>query len=407
MDNWLDFDASKTIRDFDFTRRAVQGMYHVMDADNFRSEDADMIFKYLSEGMEIVNFNDYLKRYLFATYHLGVSFRETPDSEYARIIDEEFEKNEAPHSFTSTVKKWSAIIKDWLSRETVRRQTIFVLGFGLGMDDNTVSEFLTKVIKEEDFDFGDIEELCFFYAFKNHLHYDKVKQLMDELDDIKPAGDLDGERWIEIKSDPKNKLCDEETLRFYVQGLKLFNVIEEKSKTLAETFKKLYDDSRRVVADIYNKYDFTDIQKDHAHVWTAAEIAPGDIEKILCSGIPTGSTGNLQKMSASLLAKQFSLKRMSRQRIDSILKGKQRVERFDLITLLFFVYAVEVEPDWPAERYLQYVDAINELLRECDMMEIYPVNPYEAFVLMCLVTDEPLSVYSEIWEKSYENGGKD
>ena len=35
------------------------------------------------------------------------------------------------------------------------------------------------------------------------------------------------------------------------------------------------------------------------------------------------------------------------------------------------------------------------------MMEIYPVNPYEAFVVMCLVTDEPLSVYSEIWEKSY------
>ena len=38
------------------------------------------------------------------------------------------------------------------------------------------------------------------------------------------------------------------------------------------------------------------------------------------------------------------------------------------------------------------------------MSEIYIVNPYECFILMCLLTDCPLAVFSEIWEKSYEEG---
>ena len=402
MDNWIDFDVSRTIRDFDFTKRAVQKMYTVLDSEKFNSEDADMIFKYLSEEMEIVYFNDYLKRFLFSRYALGPSFKETENEAYISIINREFEKNEAPHSLTPTLKKWSAIVRDWLNRESVRRPTIFLLGFGLAMTDTEVSEFLTKVNKEEDFDFFDIDELCYWYAFKNGLNYERTLELIKKLKCITPDGEIDAQGWIEIQKDPRGRITDMQTLCEYVHGLVMYNVIEEKRKVSFDMFKKLYEDSRRIVADIYNRFDFAEETPTKKHVWVKDEITPGDVEKVLMCGTPTGEGGNLQKMSASVLSKQFSLKRMSRQRIDSILRGRQRVERYDLITLLFFRYAVEVEPDWPAERYLRYVEEINEILRESDMMEIYPVNPYEAFVLMCLVTDEPLSVYSEIWEKSYE-----
>ena len=75
----------------------------------------------------------------------------------------------------------------------------------------------------------------------------------------------------------------------------------------------------------------------------------------------------------------------------------------DLITLLFFIYAHTVEPDWPAERYLRYIDGINEILARCHMQGIYPANPYEAFVLMCIVTECPLDVYAEVWEMSFKD----
>ena len=131
-------------------------------------------------------------------------------------------------------------------------------------------------------------------------------------------------------------------------------------------------------------------------------IRPADLEKVLCSGIPVNSKNNLESMSASLFSGLFQNKRMSRQRISSILAKKHQVERFDLITLLFFSYAETVEPDWPAERYLQYIDEISEILERCHMLGIYPANPYEAFILMCIVTDDPMDVYAEVWEKSSE-----
>ena len=37
------------------------------------------------------------------------------------------------------------------------------------------------------------------------------------------------------------------------------------------------------------------------------------------------------------------------------------------------------------------------------MSEIYIVNPYECFLLMCLLTDCPLAVFADIWEMSYED----
>ena len=76
-------------------------------------------------------------------------------------------------------------------------------------------------------------------------------------------------------------------------------------------------------------------------------------------------------------------------------------ERYDLITLLFLVYAISVEPEWPTSRYMLYIDEINEVLKRCRMMGIYPVNPYESFVLMCLLTEEPLTIYNDVWELSY------
>ena len=56
------------------------------------------------------------------------------------------------------------------------------------------------------------------------------------------------------------------------------------------------------------------------------------------------------------------------------------------------------------ERYTEGVpvEEAQKTLKKCGMSEIYIVNPYECFLLMCLLTDCPLAVFSEIWEKSYE-----
>ena len=75
-------------------------------------------------------------------------------------------------------------------------------------------------------------------------------------------------------------------------------------------------------------------------------------------------------------------------------------DRYDLITLQFFISSQDEEED-PQERCRNFVDKVNEMLEECGMMKLYPANPFEAFVLMCLLTEEPLAVYNDVWEMSY------
>ena len=106
------------------------------------------------------------------------------------------------------------------------------------------------------------------------------------------------------------------------------------------------------------------------------------------------------RMSNSLLNRQFRQKRITRQRLDSLLKGELEVERHDLITLEFLVCS-QLEDEDPRKRCLIYIDRINDVLAGCSMQSVYPANPYEAFILMCLLTEMPLLTYYDVWEKSY------
>ena len=48
-------------------------------------------------------------------------------------------------------------------------------------------------------------------------------------------------------------------------------------------------------------------------------------------------------------------------------------------------------------------EEVQKILHKCGMSAIYIENPYECFLLMCLLTDCPLAVFADIWEMSYED----
>ena len=106
--------------------------------------------------------------------------------------------------------------------------------------------------------------------------------------------------------------------------------------------------------------------------------------------------------SSSLLNRQFWQKRITRQRLDSLLKGELEIERYDLITLQFLIDSQKEDED-PRKRCMLYLDHMNEMLTGCGMQAVYPANPYEAFILMCLLTEMPLLTYYDVWEKAYED----
>ena len=194
----------------------------------------------------------------------------------------------------------------------------------------------------------------------------------------------------------------EEKLLAYLAYLKADadDPISEKSVAF-QTFLSLLEHAKKIIADMYQS---DEEEKKRGKVWEVSDITPADVEKVICCGIPVNQMGNLKKMSASILARHFSQKRFSRQRITSILNHKIPVERFDLITLEFFIVSQEMQDDDPYNRYHHFLEEIQGILKSCGMSEIYIVNPYECFLLMCLLTDCPLAVFADIWEMSYEEG---
>lgn len=397
----LDFEqtvAFDRVQDFEFTRKAAQRFRQVVSLDSFEDEDADVIFHYLYKEMKLVSFGDHLKRYIYERAELEEPFSEVPQEVYREIVLESFKETFTPKSMNPTSTKLTALVNNWLTQVSVRRDTLFILGFGLRMTADDVSDFLTRVLKEQDFDFHNPMEVIYWYCYCHQFGYHKAEELKEAYNRLEPDHTK-----TEGVIYAKNLCLDtEESLMKYLSYLKakMGDPMSEKSQAFQEFSRLLYR-AKEIIAAMYQK---DEEEKHGGKVWTAEKITPSDVEKVICSGIPINKMGNLKKMSASILAKHFSQKRFSRQRITNILYHRLPVERFDLITLEFFIVSQEMQEEDPYNRYRHFLEEIQEILLKCGMSEIYIVNPYECFLLMCLLTDCPLAVFSEIWEMSYEEG---
>lgn len=388
----LDFDFDRTIKSIDYTRRAVYNFYHVVDSEYFADMDSEAIFDYLVKKMEILQFSDYLKRYIYEVAELDMPFSDIEDEVYVDIIRSSFEANRAPFSFVPVTKKKTAIIKSWLKASVLKRQSIFILGFGLQMTDWEVTDFLTRGIKEEGFRFDDPIETIYWYCFHNQLPYYKALEY-EQYYQVSDGKMMDENLVLNFQKDPSHYMISEKIFLEYLDHLKVNQSFDHGQQAAYEMFMALYDQCCAIIKESQ--------EKEQHEAYMRKNVGAADVEKRLCAGIPVNEKGNLTRASASVLAVHFQKKRMSRQRLISLIDGVVPVERFDILTLLFYIYAETIEKDWPNERFLQYVDDANARLKRCGMMELYPVNPYESFILMCLLADEPMAVYGEIWEMSY------
>ena len=223
---------------------------------------------------------------------------------------------------------------------------------------------------------------------------------------------------------------DDATLIAHIAKLKATENMSAMSFTARKCFDSLYDEARELIAKMYNTYEDTEYEKavqEYIHklsfndrlfdsekqkridqfrskkrVFGKDDITESDIEHIICAAIPTDRHGNLTPSKASKLNGQFAGRRFSRQRIGDILSNKTDVTRFELITLNFFVFSQRLEEySDPKARYLRFLDSTNEILEQCFLGKVYIQNPYECFVLMCILSDDPLGTYADVWELSY------
>ena len=426
--------SESDIRDFDFTEAAWESLYDAVDDTVFLEQDAEVIYNSLKHRLKFISFGDYLKRYIYLKAGLEEPFADVPLKEYQLIISSAFSDNHTPQSFAPTTAKLSALSKNWLTQQTVKRNVVFLLGFGLNMSVEDVNQLLTKALREPEINPKNPFEVICWYCYNKKYNYLKFEKLWELYNNI-PANSLDisliySEHTIGVRNSMYS-IRDDAALITYLSKLKTPDNISRISVTAKECFNRLYDEARDLVAELYNRtedekhmnalceyqdklgrsdrlYCYEKIErikkfKKEKRIFTRENVTESDIERIICAAIPTDRHGNLTPNKASKLNEQFAGKRFSRQRIGEIISGNVEITRFDLITLNFFVFSqkLSIYPK-ATQRYTQFLESTNQILEKCSMGSLYIQNPYECFVLMCILSLDPLGTYADVWELSYE-----
>lgn len=379
-----------SMSEINFTDSAWSVIYSVVDDPLFIDKDAELIYESLRDRLQIVPFCDYLKRYIYEKAALKGSMKEIPLEEYRRTIIDSFRENDTPRSFYPNTVRMSAQVKNWLTQKCVAREAVFLLGFGLKMSPDDVNSFLVKALREPQISPDDPFEIICWYCYKNGYTFQKYLQLWEFWNNAS-AGD-------KVPADAREQ---DRAILSYLIKLKAEDGFSKQGSKAFEVFDRLFDRARKVAAEYLTAEDRLKPEDHPVRVYRAEEITEADIENILCSAIPRDRHGNLTSDSVSALHAAFLSKRPSRQRLHQVKTRASAVDRFDIITLNFFIHSQKIEPE-RKRRYRIFVEDTNKLLLECGCGALYVANPYEAFVLMCTLSQDPLITYMDVWERSFD-----
>lgn len=415
----------------DFTMQVRKKLVSVVRDPYFRDCDFDLIFDLLKERMRIVPFGDHLKRYIYIKAGMDGNYQDIPVSCYQDIICSEFADRHTPCTFTPTTIRIRNAARNWLEQQTVSRNVVLLLGFGLGMSEEDVSQFLSKALQEPELNAKDPFEAICLYCYRRELGFLAFEDLWERY--LQVSGQKTEEPDLDSTARFKEKLSEvhnETELFSYLAGLPLAHGTKRQSITSRQQFDRLYLEAKSLIARILTEaekdsaemnagrleerlshddrlFDYQKLQrirneKGNYTTFSPADITPADVENVIFSAVPKDENGNLASMKDCRLDSLFSGKRLTRQRLGEILSGKAPITRFDLLTLHFFVFSQNSQGP-KKQRYAGFIDSSNQLLRECNFGPLYVVNPYECFLAICMLADDPLGTYADVWELSYEN----
>lgn len=422
---------SMGLSDLEFTLHARRSVEATTQDPYFLDRDPEMMYEALLEKIRSVAFGDYLKRYI----RKKAAEAGEPADDDLEFLCAAFKSREVPPSFTPTSAKLRTLAKNWLAQRTVSRNVVLLLGFALEMTPKDVNEFLAKALREPRINPKDPFEVICWYCYQFHLPFAKMEELWNGLLSgvLKHHADsmLDLDSTIYVRKNMES-IRTESQLTDYLSRLDLVRKTGRQSVAARKQFDLLYREACETVAKMktgmeeddaeksasrladqvfrsdriydYQKNDRIRRERESFRKYAAEDISPADLENVLYSAVPKDRNGNLAPMKDSSLNGQFAGKRMNRQHISEILDGKAPVNRFDIITLSFLVQAGKTDLYGDAqERYSAFVRETNQVLAESDMEPLYVTNPYESFLLMCMLADDPLGSFSDVLEMSYEN----
>ena len=231
------------------------------------------------------------------------------------------------------------------------------------------------------------------------------------------------QRMVSVRNEPE--------LMSYLKSLQIVPGTARQSVMARNQFDMLYRKTREWVADVltgieehearirrermeekmnrsdryydYEKRDILKRNEEQVRRYHETEIGAAQIEQVAFASIPRDRNGNMRPMKESTLNTQFAGTRLNRQHLGDILSGKAQITRYDLIMLCFYVDAHQKAGDRSRlQIYRSFLERTNRILQSCGMGPLYTANPFECFLLMCQLSDDPMGTYADVVEKSYQ-----
>ena len=387
---------------------AVNEIYSI-DSDRTTQESVwkDLICQSSGFGMD-------LQQYLLETYlpeHADIEEKGDALTDFDRckkLLGHAF-AGDKDVSLQKTSTKKSQAFRKWLTQKAVKRQTVFILGIGLQMTVEKVSEFLKKSLGQRDIDFSDSEETVLWYCISQRRSLSESRKLLAAIEGI-CAAETTFSELIRDSADAARKICSEEALLDYLAFLR------------GDGAQKKYSD------EIYLNFDriYEDVQKEIADMEKTGKVSPNDvssceIEDMLYSTVdkvngnyvplPQKSTGKQQEA----FCMDFLKDRLSRQRI-SCIKLRRRVPgRKDLLTLCFLKHSLiqdrkegdplTFEEEFSDRSYKYGADFIfetNMILVRCGMERLSAERAYDRYLLLCIWSCQSLELFVSIQAIPYK-----
>ena len=377
------------IRSYSYTPKAWRQIHETQECDAFWSMEADMIYQTLTARFRTVPFREYLKRYLYEKTGMYRPFGSVPMEEYAYIITEAFRESGTPCSFEPGTTKMNQAVRNWLTRDRVSRETVLLMGFGLYMTAEDVNAFLTKALHGPVLDPDDPAEAICHYCYAHGYRFQKFSQLHALYRAMGPQVDRDRVEANQPLNRAQSRVVIEEDVRL------LEKLLDARSRyggstparlARTEAFQKLYDQARNLLTSS-EEGDF---------------VRPRSLERVLSAAIPVSAHGNLVPVVRAAYNAEFAQKRFSRQRIHRIQAGEQDPGRYDLLTLRFFLSSERQGMQEDRKAALKsFADEADAMLTGLGFGALYPADPFDAFLILCMLTADPLGTYSDVMEKAY------
>lgn len=389
-------------------RAELMALYDLYSGDetDFLYDISD-IMKILENNLSIRPFCDFLQRYIYIVSGMrdsGIPYKKLSRRDCYAFIRRQFALHGMEDRASLDPESQAALDGHFFNRlftkETVGRDKVFLLAFGLGMNAEETSAFLTCVLRESDFNFKDWQEAVYYFCLKQRLGYQGVCRFYKIYSELEPSEDCFG---ADIYTADIGKIF--ESVRseeeFITQLARLKSDEKNYGYTRREVFMDLLDRVKKMAAD--DKLTYLE-DKDTLPQKSSADVSLYDVEKYIYYFNTRNNNGNMLRNSMNALRgkKWFLGTKLTRQNLSLIIKGKRAITRNDIITLVFLNEDLWLgENDLPRGRLDDFIYTANDYLAMCRFAPVCLDDPYESFIGMCLMSDNPQDTFRLVWSESF------